>query len=693
MSVDREPSVPANRGGAFVVVAALAVYIGLLLWLLQPAGGLEGSYFTRGADGREVLVHREVDPRIDFPVPQRLDAAYLFHWNVARDGYPAAMPPYLIRWRGVLLAPLAGDYRFSADARGETALRLDGQKVELAPDAPSGRRLEVGWHPIEIDYALDSGDARLILQWQPPGGGLETIPAGRLAVDPAAHARAATRRALGWILLGAGLLATLLAGRIGRPGPGVAGRFRAALLADRNTIALGAILILAALLRLHDYTLVPFPTETIDEYQHAWEGWHLLYKGFPASWSTFPNLYPKDQTIDFHWFGNRYLLVRPYFDHPPLFSILVGLACTGAGARQFLECSLPVMRLVPIVLSLAGVLLLYRLALAYGASDRAALLAALVYAVLPVIVLSHRLVKGESLLALLFMGAILAVERLGQRGRTRDALLVGCLCGLSIWTKATGVAVPATATLLLLSRRRYRGAALTLLVTAGFALLYLAYAWAYDFGVFVAVMRSQAGVKWAGVESFLDLLQGKVVEQFFGRGWSLWLMLCAALAAVRRERALLVPLAIYASTIVLMADFRVVYGWYRIPLYPFLCVAAGVFLEEMVEASDLFHVLPFAITAVTTGLLYTFHEWPFAAAAEATSRTMLPVSVVWTKGVVLIVMLAFLVPYLLRLVHERPATIRIARAATLVLLAVFLATCLATVGGLLEIYAATRGVR
>jgi 4-amino-4-deoxy-L-arabinose transferase-like glycosyltransferase len=464
-------------------------------------------------------------------------------------------------------------------------------------------------------------------------------------------------------------------------------------LAERSTIALGAIVLLAALLRLHDYTLVPFPGETIDEYQHAWEGWHLLHKGFPAAWSTFPNLYPREQTIDFHWFGHRYLLVQPYFDHPPLFSILVGLACTGAGAQQFLECSLPVMRLAPIILSLVGVLLLYRLALAYGASERAALLAALVYAVLPVIVLSHRLVKGESLLSLLFMGAILAVERLGKSGRTRDAVLVGCLCGLAIWTKATGVAVAVTALVLLLARRRYRGAAVTLLVTAGFALLYLAYAWAYDFGLFLQVMRAQAGIKWAGIESFLDLLQGKVVDQFFGRGWSLWLMLCAALAAMRRERGLLVPLTIYASTIVLMADFRVVYGWYRIPLYPFLCVAAGVFLEEMVEASDLFHVLPFAITAVITGLLYAFHDRPFAAAAESTSRTALPVSVAWTKGAVLVVMTAFLVPYLLRLAHERPATIRIARAATLVLLAVFLATCLVTIGGLLEIYAATRGVR
>src|SRR5262249_3852235 len=139
---------------------------------------------------------------------------------------------------------------------------------------------------------------------------------------------------------------------------------------------------------------------------------------------------------------------------------------------DFLSCTLPVIRVVPIILSLAGILLLYRLAIVYGASEKAALLAVLVYATLPVIVMAHRLVKAESLLSLLFMGAILAAHRHDQSGRPVDALLAGLLCGLSIWSKATGVAVLAVVLVLLLSRRRYRGAVVALGTTVAVVVLY-----------------------------------------------------------------------------------------------------------------------------------------------------------------------------------------------------------------------------
>ena len=686
--------VPAPPGRvASVVGAVLVAYLLLLGFLFRPAGGLQGTYSILDAESNEVLVHKRIDPRIDFPVPQRLQAAYLFHWDLKRHGFPAAAPPFLIRWTGLLLVPDDGAYRFLVDAQGETTLHLDRQPAPIVPGSPVERRLTAGWHPIDVAYTLTQGDARLILRWQPPGKSPEVIPADHLAVDPAARGSAVTRRIAGWILLGLGAAAALLVVSLARRGEGVARRVVSSVRTERVWFSLAAIVILAGLLRLDDYALVPFHHETADEYQHAWEGWHLLHKGYPASWSTFPDRYPTDQVQTFRWFGDPYALVRPYFDHPPLFSISIGLVASMAGAKSFLDCTLQAIRLVPIVLSLFGILLLYRLALAYGASERSALLAALVYAILPVIVLSHRLVKAESLLSLLFMGAILLVERHDRTGKAKDAVILGLLCGLSIWTKATGVAVAATVVVLLLSRRRYRGAAVAMLVTAGLAALYLVYAWAYDFGIFLEVVRAQSTHKWVGLDALLALLHGKVVEAHFGRGWYLWLLLCAGVAAFRKERALLVPLAIYATLLALTADQRAVFGWYRIPLYPFLCVAAGFYLDEMIEASDLFRAFPFAVTAVATGLVYAFYEWPFAAARELTVRTLPPASMPWTKGVVLLFLIALVVPYVLRVVSDRPVTRRLARAATQLLVVLWAVTSIATVGRLLEIYGATRGVQ
>jgi 4-amino-4-deoxy-L-arabinose transferase-like glycosyltransferase len=284
-----------------------------------------------------------------------------------------------------------------------------------------------------------------------------------------------------------------------------------------------------------------------------------------------------------------------------LFSLPVGLVCSLAGARSFLECTLPVMRLVPILCSLVGLWLLVRLALAYGASERAALLAGLVYATLPVIVLTHRLVKAENLLAVFFMGAVLAVRPERRGGERRGAVVAGVLCALAIWTKATGVAVVVVAAILLLAQKRRRDAAIVCGLAAGGLVLYLGYAALYDFGIFLKVMHAQSTSKWVSAESFVDLLSGKVVVKWFGRGTYLWLWIAAACLVTRRARLLLLPIAVYGALLALNADHRVVYGWYRAPLYPFLCVAAGLFLDEWLEEPDLGRVRPAVRASGTVG--------------------------------------------------------------------------------------------
>jgi len=677
-----------GRPAALALTALAALFILLLLALLQPAGGLQGRYLVAGQGGVEAPVHERVDPQINFSVPQRLDAAYVFHWNQSRLGdFPRdSMPPYHIHWSGLLLAPRAGTYGFALDVHGDAHLSIDGAPVETQPDTVTERPLTAGWHALALDYSLAlQGDAHLVLSWKPPGETLRPVPSGNLAPDQDAVARARVRRAIGFLLLAAAAVAVAVLAFLARREGSAAARLVTILRAERVTLALGGIIILGAMLRFHDYALVPFHHETADEYQHAWEGWTLLHDGVPKAWSTFPDRYPMEQTRDFRWFGDRYVLVWPYFDHPPLFSILVGVVVSLAQPAtylppwDFLSCTLPVMRIVPIVLSLIGILLLYRVAREYGASERAALLGALVYATLPVIVLAHRLVKAESLLSILFLGAILAVQRHDRSGRARDAVLAGALSGLSIWSKATGIAVLVVVLVLLLSRRRYRGALLALGAACGCVLLYLLYAWALDFGIFLKIIEAQSTTKWVGPESLQDLLAGKVVVKYFGRGWYLWLLLCAAIAALRRERALLVPVAVYATVIALTADLRVIYGWYRIPLYPFLCVAAGIVLEEMLVEADLFRAFPFAITAVSTGVLYALPEW--ASGSESGRLAVYAFA------------LCALAPFLVRLAFERPLTARLARASTWFLLLVFLFTSLKSVDGLLEIYSATRGGR
>jgi Dolichyl-phosphate-mannose-protein mannosyltransferase len=676
-----DPGSRSSRRLADVLVLLLAVWVLLLGRLLGPAGGLLGRYAIRAEDGRDTPVLERIDPRIDFPVPQRLDAAYIFHWDIRRFGFPVSMPPAVIHWTGWLRTARSGGYGLLVDAQGTAALRIDDRPIELSPGVVSEAELSAGVHAIALDYAVTSGEARVVLSWRPPGRNVVLpIPSASLSSDRDGFARAGRRRFAGWALLLAGLAAVAAVSRAARRPGTPAARLAARLAPFRARMALGAILILAALLRFHDYELVPFHHETADEYQHAWEGWSLLHEGIPSAWSTFPERYPVDQTHEFRWFGEPYVMVKPYFDHPPLFSVLVGIVNGLAGAPTALDCSLPVMRLVPIVLSLAGLLLLYRLGLAYGVSERASLLGALIYATLPILVLSHRLVKAESLLALLFMGAILAVLRQDRDGSERWSWIAGLLCGLSLWTKATGVAVVAVIVLMLLSRRRYRGAVVVGTISLACLGLYVLYGYAYDFGIFCKILAAQATTKWVSLDALQDLLAGKVVVKYFGRGSYPWLLLAAGCVAFRRERAILVPIAFYAIVIAMTADQRVIYGWYRIPIYPFLCIAAGLYLESMMAEPDLYLSFPFAATAVAAGVLY-------AVPSAVAQNTLI------TKGVMAGFALIAVGPFLPRLVRDGPRARGVARAGVWLLLIVFLSTSLTTVRDALEIYSASRGIR
>src|SRR6185436_13456823 len=224
--------------------------------LARTPGGLPGQYSFVGADGRDVEVLRRSDPAIDFPVHERLDAAYIFHWDYARFGFPAEKPSYLIRWRGFLDVPQAGDYRFMVDAQGEATLALDGAPLALVPDATTVRTLAAGPHAIALDYTLAAGDARLVLSWQPPGGSMAPIDTRSFGASREAFADAATRRRLGLLLVAAVAAALAAAWWISRPAAAnPRTRWAAAIEAERTRLALGAIVLLAALLRFNDYAL------------------------------------------------------------------------------------------------------------------------------------------------------------------------------------------------------------------------------------------------------------------------------------------------------------------------------------------------------------------------------------------------------------------------------------------------------
>jgi hypothetical protein len=472
---------------------------------------------------------------------------------------------------------------------------MEGAQVELA----------AGWHPLDLTYRRQSEDPGIRLLWREPGtAGLTPVPRSSLAPSSLAVRGRLPRTLSGIAALGALVaLSAWLWHR--RTLPGSLGGF---VLARRHEAALAGILVLGFLLRAHGYASLPFHHETADEYQHGWEGWSLLHEGEPSAWTFYPQRYPAGQVVPLRWFGDAYYVARPYFDHPPGFSLIVGTACTLLGAEQMLDCTLWRMRPVPILFSLIALYLVARVGWKFFPDKLPGTLAALLLATLPTVVLGNRLVKAENLLAPLLLAQTLWLQQYLEKGKRGTLWKIAVVGGISIWAKATGIATPIAACLVLARARAWKALGTVAGVAAAATALYLLYGAWFGWSLFVDVLGQQAS-KWVALRTLVDLSAiSRVVGLQFGGGWYLWLAMAAAWMALSRFRELLTPAAIYLVVLALTADSRAVFGWYRLPLYPFLCLAGGLFLAEWWKEKDLARGLLFGITALATTLIYSLPE-------------------------------------------------------------------------------------
>jgi hypothetical protein len=586
------------------LLALLAVLLGAAALLLWPRDGLLGGYFAQDTAGREALVAARVDPAIDFPSAQVLAAPFYQHWNTALLGVPRHLPPFTVRWSGFLRARVSGLYRLRLESSGRARLLLDGQPLTPGADANemwAEANLAQGWHRLEITYARADEEPGIRLVWLPPyARDSETVPPHVLAPSEQALRQALARNVAGG-LAALGFLALLL--HLWRTRRATGSSF-ALLRARRHGAALVVAVALGLGLRAYQYDLIPFHHETADEYQHGWEGWTLIHEGVPAAWTFYPQRYPPEKISPFLWFGDSYYLARPYFDHPPGFSLLVGAASSALGAESMLDCTLRRMRVIPMLLGAMTTFLVGWVGWKTLPRRSAGTMAALVYATLPTIVLGNRLVKAENLLAPLMLLLTMWLQAYAAGNRPRDLAKIVIAGAAGIWAKATGIALPLAAALVLSQQRKGRAVAAVALGAGAAIALYLLYGAAYDWPLFMKVLGLQAS-KRVAVRTLLDL-EGisRIVEVQFGGGWYLWLAMAVAWMALGKHRAILAPAAVYLGVMALTADVRGVFGWYRLPLFPYLCLAGGWFLSEWWEAKDAGRGFLFCLTALATTLAY-----------------------------------------------------------------------------------------
>lgn len=353
-------------------------------------------------------------------------------------------------------------------------------------------------------------------------------------------------------------------------------------------------------LRLWHYQGVPGPHDNPDEVQFAWAGLSLLFAGVPISWSMFPEY--GHSTPFLFTDGAIYPLVRPWFDHPPLFALLTGGAAAAAGQLDFAGVTTAAVRVPAVVLSAACVPLAYRLG-ARVSSPGAALFGAAALATAPGAVLFSRAVEPEALLAPLLLAGLIAAHAVVVDGGRRAAVAVvlGC-CLVAPLVKVPGILVALTLALLLLVEGHRRLAVAAVAAGAAGLGIFALYGLAYDWRLFAGVFAEQAAHREGVMGAFEFITAEAGLNRRFRDPWWLlgWLavLLVAARSEDRRASLFLAwPLAAYAAGMLVLADSRVsTFGWYRITVYPEAYLLAGLAAWRALREPDLAGVTLLLVT-------------------------------------------------------------------------------------------------
>lgn len=635
---------------------------GALAVALVVLGGawLADGFFEHGVtvqwdavpDDQPIPVATMVEHRPHFPSDRRVLSRFAQQWNADAHPIPGQLFEFRAHLSTVITPPRPG------------LLRLNGtgtRRVRVGEGSADAATAMLDGSPQRVDARWESDlrrDARLTWELCAPHEPslCEELPQSAFTPVGANPDRSTLWLVALALALGFGLAVALcLLARGSRRRRLVSG-------------TVFALILCAGLgLRLYDYAVMPDMRINGDELFATWNGWQLVEDGSTVGWSLWARTYDdKVEHETIHVWGQRWNLIRPYFEHPPLMHALVGVAAHAGGAEHFTHAKLKHTRLVPIGLSLVALLLLFLVARRLSPTGPAAHFTALLYATMPTIVLQARAIKEEALLVPLMLGAVLAFLHWRDSRKLAPLLIASVCAGLCTVTKVPGFAVVIALGMLVAAE----GEAKAFWISAGVGIatsaLLIVYAAVIDWDVFWFTTAHQARrpmhfnifSRWFDV----TLINHNVI----GRGWVLFLWLGSAVAyrrQSRRDRASwTVPLVVYLLAIAVGAGSWT-FGWYAMPLLPWLCLGAGVFLADLWERPGLFGGMIVALLLLMYSLNFTFEP------ATMKAPTEWPMLRALILGVVAVAM----APWALVEVWNRPTFRRVARVAMVAQMLVFVA--------------------
>ncbi|MGI5826330.1 MAG: glycosyltransferase family 39 protein [Patescibacteria group bacterium] len=349
-------------------------------------------------------------------------------------------------------------------------------------------------------------------------------------------------------------------------------------------IALGlAISFLGYRLREKHFSAFPTINDTGDEYKYAFNGISLIKNGVPESWSWWDN-YGEFPVVRL---GNMdFRMVKPYFDEPPLFSLLMGSYAMSEGMDSYEKVDPGALRWPMLKLGTVNVFLLFLLVY-FCAGLSEAVLASLLYATIPTMVLSSRLPLAENFMVTLSLAALLLLLLFVKTNSKLVLVLMSLTAVSGILVKQTALYIPVAIIFLLLAKKKLKPA----LVVFGFIVLaylaWFAYGAYYNWDLFITLQQVFSGREIKMPTMIINLFDTfRITEKTMSAdGIMIWgvvsLILYSFVKDTKSKFTNLFLPVLTGSYLVLFSIMSAhIKGWYRIPFHPFFAWAiAAVFIE------------------------------------------------------------------------------------------------------------------
>ncbi|MBP7875828.1 glycosyltransferase family 39 protein, partial [Candidatus Woesebacteria bacterium] len=306
----------------------------------------------------------------------------------------------------------------------------------------------------------------------------------------------------------------------------------------------------------------------------------------PQSWTVFWELYPWDSYHYIELGGQKDTVVQPYLDHPPLFSIMVGGWTIITGNATSAAFDWAVLRFPMIVISMLTILFT-GLFVDQVFGRKQAWLTVICYAVLPVAVLSARIIAAEHVMVMLLILGLWLIARYSDHLHQHPKILfiLYLISFLAPLLKLSGIALPLIFMLFLWRQRNYKNAALMLGAGVLGILTYIAYGYHYDSQLLFSILSKHSErpqTFW-----YFFTLFGKPDIGYYGMADAFAIVgvvasLFIGITGPKLKDWLLVPWLMLTLVFVTIAPIEL-YGWYKYLSFPLIAVGLGYAWDQLLK--------------------------------------------------------------------------------------------------------------